>query len=808
MADNKSQVANQTKLASSPSNVSNGTKAQPSASIKPAQSQPASSSVEPKVDIKTETTPDGKTITIKTVYYPGVNGQPGRRVITRTVSSKSTNKTTTVKSSTNTTTTSTNNKVVTNGSATAAPKAAPAPESEKKSKAPKPPKNESDNKFVRFFKNKVTLFVILGIIMAASMFFLLLADKENYIRSKLGIPAVDFFVTIGKMFAMGQPFNVDITSWLILIGFWFLVFAIFGMFFVKDVFKKAYANKRGIDIEKADKKVFRKFNAVYFIIFTLLIGGCVAALFLTFPLDKMMQGLQHATEPLVNVFKSTGLFIILLLIIPACIALLILVFKLIIFLLSLIIGNVSKNVMASSNYQEAYSASQLAAAKIKQEVEEEAKRKEEEAKKAAAEEEAKKNAKKVANSEGTVGGGTAAGLAAAAAGGLGNTTLGGHQKNMFPALTKIDQSLGRKKNTTSESTGSKGKGKSSNGSSTSDKVDLVRLVNGFQSYLANRKNLYYDLNMLRGFVGGLACSRLLLLQGLSGTGKSTLPREFAEYTDNSATFYPVQATWRDKSDLVGYFSDFTGEYKETELLKTLYKAAYTPKTLYLLVLDEANISRMEYYFADFLSLYEYPSENWLVSLIQPRKDDKLPAKLEEGKVRVPVNTWFVATVNIDDSTFTISDKVYDRAMVLDFNSLNEPIKTKYDDKPYHITKAQFDEAVKRAQATTKNCLTPAEKAKFMKLIYFVGDTFDVKIGNRIMNQITNFVPVFVACGGMKDSALDVMFANKVLRKVDSLFESYVEDGLTRLNKLVLTTYGAKNFPLTIKTIAKLKKKFN
>jgi MoxR-like ATPase len=83
--------------------------------------------------------------------------------------------------------------------------------------------------------------------------------------------------------------------------------------------------------------------------------------------------------------------------------------------------------------------------------------------------------------------------------------------------------------------------------------------------------------LIRSWIAGFAASRLILLEGLSGTGKSTLPRMFLEFVGGKAYFFPVQATWRDRSDIVGYYSDFTGQFKETELLKHLYEASYIPQ---------------------------------------------------------------------------------------------------------------------------------------------------------------------------------------------------------------------------------------
>jgi len=340
---------------------------------------------------------------------------------------------------------------------------------------------------------------------------------------------------------------------------------------------------------------------------------------------------------------------------------------------------------------------------------------------------------------------------------------------------------------------------------TMDYKDFTQLAYRFQSYLCHRK-LYYPIDLVRSWIAGFSSSRLILLEGLSGTGKSTLPRMFLEFIGGKAFFFPVQATWRDRSDILGYYSDFTGQFKETEMLKHLYEASYIPQQVNIMVLDEMNISRVEYYFADFLSIFEYPPSDWIVPLMQVKLGDVTPRYLEDGQVRIPVNTWFVGTVNIDDSTFTITDKVYDRAVVIDFKEINLPFDSDYPNDPYPLTMEEFSGCINDSLNKEENNLTEAEQEKFLRLTDFVGETFDIRFGNRIMNQINRFVPVFVALGGTKEAALDIMFARKILRKLDGHFESYIKDGLVKLTRYINQEYGKHVFKESEDLINRLNKK--
>ncbi|MCR5348866.1 MAG: hypothetical protein K6E59_04585 [Bacilli bacterium] len=337
--------------------------------------------------------------------------------------------------------------------------------------------------------------------------------------------------------------------------------------------------------------------------------------------------------------------------------------------------------------------------------------------------------------------------------------------------------------------------------------DFKTLAFRFQSYLCHQK-YYFPIDTVRAWIAGFSSSRLIILQGLSGTGKSTLPRVFLEYIGGKAFFFPVQATWRDRSDIVGYYSDFTGEFKETELLKHLYEASYFPDQMNIMVLDEMNISRIEYYFADFLSIFEYPPEDWLIPLMQVKLGTPTPRYIENGKVRIPTNTWFIGTANTDDSTFTITDKVYDRAIVIEFKDLNLPFTSDWDYSPYPLTMEELTTCINEAMTRKENALTDAERTKFLKLTMFIGETFDLAFGNRIMNQIDRFVPVFVALGGTKEAALDLMLSRKILRKLDGHFESFVKNGLVKLVRYLQQNYGKGTFKESEALIEKYNRKLS
>ena len=339
-----------------------------------------------------------------------------------------------------------------------------------------------------------------------------------------------------------------------------------------------------------------------------------------------------------------------------------------------------------------------------------------------------------------------------------------------------------------------------------DDITLDKLASGFRNYLAKEEKLYYDIDSIRMFISGFASSRLEILEGLSGTGKSSLPRYFAKYVSANVLFMPVQATWRDKSSVLGYFNDFARSYNETDFLLSLYEASYNPDVINIYVLDEMNISRVEYYFADFLSVLEYPSDQWKIRLLQLPYGFIPPSKLDEGYLKIPTNSYFVGTANKDDSTFSISDKVYDRAITMFFDNRNEPFEVKEDVAPIKLSASKLQNLYQEALNNKQSLLKKADYQKLMKITDFIYDEFDVTFGNRILNHIEIIVQVFVACGGTKESALDFLLSRKLLAKLEGRFEEYVKASLKRLLDLINQTYGSGVLPRSTHIINNLIKR--
>ncbi|MBE6597202.1 MAG: hypothetical protein E7641_05975 [Ruminococcaceae bacterium] len=330
----------------------------------------------------------------------------------------------------------------------------------------------------------------------------------------------------------------------------------------------------------------------------------------------------------------------------------------------------------------------------------------------------------------------------------------------------------------------------------SDDITLSELCDRFRNYLSKEEKLYFEPDVIRFFISGFAASHFEILEGLSGTGKSSLPRYFAKFANGRVLFMPVQATWRDKSNILGFFNEFSTNYSETDFLIELYHANYNPDEIHFFVLDEMNISRVEYYFADLLSVLEYPEEDWKLKIMQLPYDFVPPIKLENGFVQIPTNCYFVGTANKDDSTFTITDKVYDRAITMEFSDKNTPFEAEGNANPVKLSASKLRSLYNEAIANADYRMTPEDFARLNVICEYVYEQFGIAIGNRIMNQIDNIVPAFMACGGTKEAAIDFMLSKKLVSKIEGRFEDYVKDALNGLIQLLHKTYGVGVLKMT------------
>lgn len=356
--------------------------------------------------------------------------------------------------------------------------------------------------------------------------------------------------------------------------------------------------------------------------------------------------------------------------------------------------------------------------------------------------------------------------------------------------------------------------------------DIVSHVKNYAGSRNKDERLYYTDNDIRAFLAGMAVSRLIILQGMSGTGKSSLPRIFSEAISGFNRLIPVESSWRDRNELLGYYNDFNKKFNAKSFTIELYRSTKKrcKEVPTFIVLDEMNLARIEYYFSDFLAILQEPDhDKWLIELVpsdmrtlpmelpeevkqKMRKDDPtvfaIWEKVERSrqgdlksetsdeekemltsylaklgrltgakdlidgrKIRVTDNIWFIGTANQDESTFEISDKVYDRAQVVSLNrkGVSEGKYANTEKKYISVT-----DLIKLFESAINAYKEKAEvEARLEELDAVLMDKFDISFGNRIVTQTVDFAAVFTAAGGSLEDALDYQISTKILRKVIS-----------------------------------------
>ena len=323
-----------------------------------------------------------------------------------------------------------------------------------------------------------------------------------------------------------------------------------------------------------------------------------------------------------------------------------------------------------------------------------------------------------------------------------------------------------------------------------DQIDnLADFAHDLQQRIAydpeTKKVLYYSMRDIRSFLGGLAMSHLHLLHGISGTGKTSLPLAFARAVGAGCTLVEVQAGWRDRQDLLGHFNSFERRYYESEFLQALYQAQCPAfqNRLYIVVLDEMNLSHPEQYFADMLSALEKPDEKDRLLSLMTAPVESAPYLLKEGrKLWIPSNVWFVGTANHDETTKDFADKTYDRSHVMELprHLENFQINMQLDSRQpiaYNVLKQAFEKAKEQYSDKADNAYRLLER----ELGEILGKSFRVGWGNRLERQMEDYVPVVIAAGGSIGEATDHILATKILRKIRDRYEN--EDRKDELRKL-------------------------
>jgi hypothetical protein len=299
--------------------------------------------------------------------------------------------------------------------------------------------------------------------------------------------------------------------------------------------------------------------------------------------------------------------------------------------------------------------------------------------------------------------------------------------------------------------------------------DLAAFATELQNRIAIAERgtkLYYGIDDIRALLGGLAMSQLHVFQGISGTGKTSLAKAFAKAMGGFCTDIAVQAGWRDRDDLLGHYNAFEKRFYEKDCLQALYQAQTDAwkDCCNVILLDEMNLSRPEQYFAEFLSALEKNNHDERLITLSEHAVPQAPSLLiDERKILVPRNVWFIGTANHDETTSELADKTYDRAHVMTLPRQEQSFTTARMERVRYSYASLQDrfKAAEKAHAHEINELL--SQLKRDPLTPLLEEQFKLGWGNRFERQAKRFIPVMLACGASKQDALDHLLSTRVMR---------------------------------------------
>ena len=289
--------------------------------------------------------------------------------------------------------------------------------------------------------------------------------------------------------------------------------------------------------------------------------------------------------------------------------------------------------------------------------------------------------------------------------------------------------------------------------------------------------LIFSQQLIQRFIASLCTKPFVILSGLSGSGKTKIAQSFVEWICESEKQYkivPVGADWTNREPLLGYPNGLVADEYITpdsgviHLLMEAFKEENESKP-YFLILDEMNLSHVERYFADFLSIMESNDTIKLYTGAKRKSLDGLDIDLEIGW---PKNVFIIGTVNIDETTYMFSPKVLDRANVIEFrisdneiqSFLNDPAMLKLENlKGKGTTFAESFLSIAHSNEIVKDDELAKELLLFFSALQPVGAEFGYRSASEIMQIVTKLKLLEPKI--KSNESLDIAIMQKLLPKL-------------------------------------------
>ena len=285
----------------------------------------------------------------------------------------------------------------------------------------------------------------------------------------------------------------------------------------------------------------------------------------------------------------------------------------------------------------------------------------------------------------------------------------------------------------------------------------------------------FDPTYSKRFITSLLAKPFVILTGNSGTGKTRIAKQFAEYLEvidkneeKNWLIVPVGADWTDNTRILGFYNPLgdnaSGKYEKTAIIKLIERANENQNIPYFLILDEMNLSHVERYFSDFLSHMETIDNDFE---LDGYINNKLP---------YPKNLFVIGTVNIDETTYMFSPKVLDRANVIEFKPNKEDVLGIFDKdiKPEKINHAKpgVAESFLNLAEEIRECKNKMEAEEIEKITNVFAKVYDItekkgfEFAYRTVKEIKQYVNAAHSLSKeWNEDDLDCVIDEQVLQKV-------------------------------------------
>ncbi len=309
-----------------------------------------------------------------------------------------------------------------------------------------------------------------------------------------------------------------------------------------------------------------------------------------------------------------------------------------------------------------------------------------------------------------------------------------------------------------------------------EKINMLK----FKEDLPNT-NLIFDSTILSRLISSLLTKPFVILTGLSGSGKTKLAQAFTQWISSDKSQYcivPVGADWTNREPLLGYPNALSSEEyikPDNGVLDLLIRANDNPDLPYFLILDEMNLSHVERYFADFLSVME---SNELISLYSGNQRQSSDGTEIPTSIGVPPNLFLIGTVNIDETTYMFSPKVLDRANVIEFRVSSDEI-TSFLENPQSVDLSQLEG---HGAAMGQSFLELAQNKKF--------ENPDLKVINATLTDFFNELKKLGAEFGYRSANEIVRLINQ-LSVIDAEMEIDQKIDIAIMQKLLPKLHGSR-----------------